>query len=382
MLYILKKAPLWIIFLFKPFVNKHLMVNTMKKSYFIVKLAIFIGASFLQIQANGFEESLDDIEKEFDRTQTVAEKYAIVSRPIPLEEEGSGIKSDKTCAFALAISLGRPSLVAKFLSVVENVNSENLMGYGYRQGFFPTHLALDPQYPKASHAVALEDRLAIIDMLGRKKADFNRRGLSKELYLNPPLAAGWPSGRMLEHATELRARALLYGADPSIVGTSFPSVRSLDRVDNFELVNITLQYFMEKVQDGEIMTLRPVSIVMDAIKKRAAEKDIDLDALIRMSIERSNRSAPIVMGPIKERAAEKDIDLDVFTQMNIQRSKLNQTLQQFRAKLATFKSQKTRNAKSRASHISTIIQELVSELQSLDRKSKRITKAVQVREAI
>lgn len=182
------------------------------------------------------------MEKEFD-SAAPAKRYGIVSKYLNLtylcslksgdeldntqltskvgpaslkfkDEKITPIYYNQTNPLALAISLGKRNLVSKFLSVVEDVNDKALVVWGYRQIYTLPHVALDPRYPEVSQNVPLEDRLEIIDELAKKGADFNKI-IKWGGYKNPPLAAGDSSSFHLEDVLDpLRARALLYGAEP------------------------------------------------------------------------------------------------------------------------------------------------------------------------
>ena len=201
---------------------------------------------------------------EFDAALSSEEKYEIISRPVNLEHllslkciedlnetaltqgVGSGplsymaadverLNADKSTPLALAVSLGKPDFLSHFLSVVTNVNAPELITWGYRQPYFLSHLALDPSYPYAP--ASLEKRLAIIDALAQKGADFNanfQHGLIG-VYNNPPLAAGWGRGHQLPDVPHLRARALAYGADPMQGGSSFDPISFQDDPKLLEL---------------------------------------------------------------------------------------------------------------------------------------------------
>ncbi len=328
----------------------------MKKYYLIIPVFIaFFRIGFSPIQADPIDDFLTHVGEKFEKASTISAKYALVSRPISRSylknlKEGETINRkklhiivdhyDKSCALNLAIARGRSSLVDKFLAVVKNVNDLELTAWGYRQPYTLAHIALDPQYPAPSH-VPLENRLKIIDALGEKGADFNRLLSLVEgacPYSNPPLAAGWPSGGPVKKHKALRARALLYGAIPSQKGTSFHGIKL---EEDPKLLKLTLDYFIERTKAG--VTLRPIPEVMELLKKEAAKTDFDLDKL-------TQKMAPI----------------------NAQRFKIESQLQRCTTELATFKSQGTKKAKRKASHMQLVIETLQGEFENLNRKAKKL----------
>ena len=129
----------------------------------------------------------------------------------------------KTTPLSLAVTMGKPALVDPWLSVIDDVNSDLFATWGYRQPFSLAHHGLDPEHPMYNEQATLEDRLAVLDLLAAKGADFNAM-FKESLYDNPPLAAGDPRGWGGAHEVgqdALRARALLHGANPLLGGTSY-----------------------------------------------------------------------------------------------------------------------------------------------------------------
>ncbi|MCI5057568.1 MAG: hypothetical protein MRY83_15755, partial [Flavobacteriales bacterium] len=213
---------------------------------------------------------------------------------------------NQTNPLALAISLGKRDLVRKFLSVVEDVNDKALVVWGYRQIYTLAHVALDPRYPEVSQNVPLEDRLEIIDELAKKGADFNKI-IKWGGYKNPPLAGGDSSSFHLEDVLDpLRARALLYGANPSLRGSCFYGVKLEEELN---LLSLTISYYIEKEKEGA--SLNPTEEVMAPINMfMLRKKDFNLDKLLEK----------IAKGRLKREKLEDKIQ-DLDSQIDILRSK-------------------------------------------------------------
>jgi len=277
--------------------------------------------------------------------QTIDKKQlkAHVSRD-PIDNGEGRLNCDKTCPLVLAVARGRNHLVSKWLSVVGDVNSWELMGWGYRQPYSLAHMALDPQYPRMRHNVPLEDRLAIVDDLGERGADFNNTGSHAlmGIYNNPPLAAGTLSGHLswkevCNVATPLRARALLYGAIPDTRGSCFGGVH-LDREP--KLVDLALKYFMERTRAGG--KLRPVPAVKAVLKKAAGVKGIHLDKLSRKAAS-----------------------------LNAKYVKIEAQIERHKAELQKYKSQKTKKAQANVRYLLNIIDEGQREIKIFKRKMRK-----------
>lgn len=339
------------------------------KKYYLLKMTLnliaFLVISLSQGQADIWEDYLKDVEGKFDAAPTITQKYKIITEPInkdyldrqqtpyqnlneallragvscdPLvyEDKGSGQKRlnwQKTVPLAVAISLGRRDLVLKFLTAIENVNDPVLTTWGFCQPYTLAHIALDPQYPRASQDVPLENRLLIIDALGENGADFNaiidicNMG---GVYTNPPLAAGKPSGRVEDTFIQVRARALLYGADPQKTGSSFSGINL-----NCEkpLLSYALNYYIERIKARA--KVFPAPLVMDYLKRMALERGMDLDLLLQTTNE--------------VQRIEKQIQRN---ETEIQRLTL----------------QKTKKAKRKRQHLEMIQKEWYQDLKVLNRK--------------
>jgi len=100
----------------------------------------------------------------------------------------------------------------------------------------------------------------------------------------PPLAAGYPSGRPLDIMTQLRARGLLYGADPTKIT---PFWNGLDLKEEKLLGDFTLSYYIEKAEAG--VKLSPTTEVMAWLKKLAAAKGIELKETVQKVEEKAER---------------------------------------------------------------------------------------------
>ena len=130
------------------------------------------------------------------------------------------INFHKTNILMLAIAHGYVKTVSKLLNYIDDVNDPMLTAWGYRQPYWPAHMAVDQAVVRSS--ISLEDRLAIIDLLGQKGADFNIMPGDFEIgiYNNPPLIAGTCGLHIIDDTFKLLARAVLYGADPMVQGSS------------------------------------------------------------------------------------------------------------------------------------------------------------------
>ncbi len=323
-----------------------------------------------------YDQYLDLVENEFDRTEGQQNKYLIVTRPInneyldrlknlkDLDEKKltEGLSKDlkeikdclsptfffgnteKTTPISIAVSLGKASLVQKFFSVIDDVNSDHCLAWGYRQPYTLAHMALDPQYPLAKAFVSKEDRLAIVDALAQKKADFNRIARTHD-YRNPPLAAGEPSGRELrEISSFLRARALLHGADPELGGSSFFGVTLKYAHSPYKSNNLTqecLKQYLEKISLGEFVS--PLPKVLAHLKQAAHEAGFDLD--------------------------ERVTQLKTFA---LEREKLNARRQKIDVEITNLKSQQTKLAKRKVRHLQNVKQELEQALTKLERTTLRL----------
>ncbi|OJX11694.1 MAG: hypothetical protein BGO77_07165 [Caedibacter sp. 37-49] len=323
-----------------------------------------------------YDQYLDLVENEFDRTEGQQNKYLIVTRPInneylayltnfkDLDEKKltEGLSKDlkeikdcpiptfffenteKTTPISMAVSLGKASLVQKFLSVIDDVNSDHCLAWGYRQPYTLAHMALDPQYPLAKAFVSKEDRLAIVDALAQKKADFNLIAKTHD-YRNPPLAAGEASGRELrEISSFLRARALLHGADPELCGSSFFGVilkYKFSPYKNMEITKVCLKQYLEKISLGEFVS--PLPKVLAHLKQAANEAGFDLE----------------------ERVAQ----LKTFS---LEREKFNARRQEIEVKITNLRSQRTKRAKRKVLHLQNVKQELEQALTKLERTTLRL----------
>lgn len=290
--------------------------------------------------------------------QEPSQKLALISQPINLEYL-SDLKTiedldskeltpdekffyNKTTPIALAVSLDELNRVTQFLKAIPDVNDPSLTGWGYRQPYTLAHMALDPQYPKAAGDISLSTRLAIIDMLGEKRADFNAiiRADLEGVYENPPLLVGDLSGRPFKFMSELRARALLYGGDPKIIGSS--GGLGFVRGWSYKLDSDTcLDYYIEKMRAGA--TVYPVVDVMDRLNKVAGEKGINLTLLLE-NINSLHQNKDKIQLQMDCRAGE----------------------------IAKLKLQKTKKAKRKIQHLQTIQSEDMKEISRLNRRLKHL----------
>ena len=198
----------------------------------------------------------------------------------PTPEGGSRLNVEKTTPLSLAVSLGQKDLVARWLEPVDNINDLKHTSWSYRQPVHPLGQALDPEHPVYNPFVPLEDRLEIIDLLAAKGANFNAM-LPESLYNNPAIAAGEPrgwGGGMRVGQDALRVRALLYGADPTLKGTSYnPSILTHDLRKNDFVAELHTQekHLMQKVANHSALIVRRHPEVSYALG-RAFQKEGDL----------------------------------------------------------------------------------------------------------
>ncbi|MBX9620460.1 MAG: hypothetical protein K2X28_00255 [Alphaproteobacteria bacterium] len=280
--------------------------NPFLKSFIVISFL----ASSLRIQANPIDDYLLAVEREFD-SAPLAKRYGIVSKYLNLtylcslkngdeldnnqvtskvgpaslkckDDKITPIYYNQTNPLALAISLGKRDLVSKFLSAVEDPNDKALAVWGWRQIYTLAHVALDPQFPEVSRNVPLEARLEIIDALAEKGANFNKI-IKWGGYKNPPLAGGEPSSWHLKNVIDhLRARALLYGADPSLGGSCFYRI---NLKEEFNLLSLTISYYIEKEKVGA--NLSPTEEVMAPLNMFILRKeDLNLDSLLKKIAKR------------------------------------------------------------------------------------------------
>ena len=262
-------------------INSKLLSNPIYKLFSFFSFCIVLGAS--QLNASSFwDDYLANVEQRFDAAGSPADKYSIISEPLNLEylysaswegiapaaldltklhkdvNRGDMIKVTtdqrlvcqfrKTHPLALTISCGKSALLAKFLKVVPHDNLKDLMTWGYRQPYNMAHLALDPSYPSIA-GIADTARLEIIDLLSHKHINWNYIYPANQLgvYENPPLSAGEPSGRCSGNRAQLRASAILRGADPYKKGSSFGG---LYLSENSEVIKSSLDQYLETKGTG------------------------------------------------------------------------------------------------------------------------------------
>ncbi len=181
-----------------------------------------IGDKARRLKEAAMMDLLTSAEAEFNAAPDQEAKFAIVYRRLGETDEIGGIKYARNNLLSLAIRAGNPRMVENFLSAVPDMNSESLFVWGYRQIYNIAHVVLDP-IAYRHDTVALSTRLVIVDLVARKGADFNWKHpyMDVDIYENPPLSAGEPRGCHSQHINDLRARALLWGADPCLKGSSF-----------------------------------------------------------------------------------------------------------------------------------------------------------------
>jgi len=182
---------------------------------------------------------LKGVQKEILSLQDFQERENVLARTIDLkylQKEGPGnqellylknsqLKKDfRMNALALSIIVNKPEQVLFFLQYVKDINDAQWNVFGYRQEYNLACVALDGynDYADGEQYFDLSARLAIIDILGKRGINWNFLPLKPDLYSNPPLSAGVPSGHCPDpdDIRDLRSRAILHGADPQKYGTS------------------------------------------------------------------------------------------------------------------------------------------------------------------
>ena len=215
------------------------------------------------------EEMLRRIEAEFDAASE-ENRFAIVSRHI-----GEAQIADKEYAsentLSLAIRLGYIRMVEKFLKVEKlDINSDELYIWGYRQLYSIAHVALDPtEY--CDDSVPLYRRLSIIDLIAEMGANFDWVP-PFGAYNNPPLSAGEPRGSHSQHMDALRARALLWGADPCLKGSSFLGLEK-----NMGVFELALNQLYDLAEIG--VKVKPTEHTIKMMKDIAKEREAAHKAL-------------------------------------------------------------------------------------------------------
>jgi hypothetical protein len=162
----------------------------------VLSVTVLLTVSYAQEDEVRARHYLDQVKENFNRASTAKQKLDIALQPVNrnfIYSQASSMQpqmsSDKANPLSFAICLGDVDLVHKFLSVIPDVNDLKLAAWGYRQPYMPTHMALDPSFPHIKD-VPLAHRLAIIDAIGVKGADFKLVDYKASHYTNPPLAAG------------------------------------------------------------------------------------------------------------------------------------------------------------------------------------------------
>lgn len=244
------------------------MIKKIKKIKMIKKILLLamFGSSIL---VNGFALDLPDyliyVNEQFNNSNSEYDKQNIISQPINIQyvknlkslQDLDSVKLKNTTAFnksnaiAIAVAVGDITLVRKFLSVIDNVNDVSLLTSGYRQFFSLAHVVLLPEltYKANINDLYIKNLLNIIDELGRAGINFNFIPQGGT-YQNPPLAMGsaWSHSTFsYEQTTMLEARAMLYGANPRLKGSSFNGV-NLDKMD--EIYDLIKAYYFELVKDS------------------------------------------------------------------------------------------------------------------------------------
>ena len=257
-------------------------------------LSIFLITVF-EARANPVIEYLKGLDSEFDHA-SLSKKAEMATCPVNENylislKAGDGIdleslthsksrqspdefvelrRTETTSPVALSLVTGQLDIFQKFLGSMEDVNAS--VTWGWRQHYTLAHLALNPTYP-LPFDVSLATRLAIIDALGDREADFNITG--NDIYANPPLFAGYSSGRHVDEFETLRLRAMLYGADPDVHGGSFSGRPDLNLPKSKifqERMGLLFDWYVEKLKLGQGAHLRPVGQIMRILEDIAKER--------------------------------------------------------------------------------------------------------------
>ncbi len=183
-----------------------------------------------------YNQILSSVEEKFDATLDQEGRFKLIIEPILVPKNGTAMQYNLgrgddipwRHALSVAIYTRNVKLVDKFLSAIQTDEEILKTGVeGYRQVYMPPHVALDSteRFFDSHHyedsdrinnevGGSLEDRLTIIDLLGKKGFDFNYGNKSDHVLLT-----GTGTGRS-ENMNAVVARALLWGADPSVLTAS------------------------------------------------------------------------------------------------------------------------------------------------------------------
>ncbi|APD50410.1 hypothetical protein [Francisella hispaniensis] len=301
----------------------------------ITLLTLLLPCLFL----NGYSVSLDSylsyVEQKFDKsTSTEAKRYEVIkplnikylSKVSSIEDidesqlvvEDLGKISLISNALALAIASADIQKTQKFLQVIDDVNDNKLVSSGYRQLVGLPHIAVNPlrQLKIFDKQAKLDSdyvkrMLKIIDVLAQYDANFNMLNCENYygyVYNNTPLVHAELVSSIYSFNSNLQyqlmTRAILYGADPELPGTT-------GRLTNYYKYNrdlknlkpLILEYYAElstdpikfkKVKLAEsVMANKEISDILKAIDKKrfnSSDHESTPKAVNKVSSQSDNES--------------------------------------------------------------------------------------------
>ncbi|MBK2357812.1 hypothetical protein [Francisella hispaniensis] len=303
----------------------------------ITSLTLLLPCLFL----NGYSVSLDSYlsyaEQRFDEsTSTEAKRYEVIkplnikylSKVSSIEDidesqlvvEDLGKISPISNALALAIASADIQKTQKFLQVIDDVNDKKLVSSGYRQLVGLPHIAVNPlrQLKIFDKQAKLDSdyvkrMLKIIDVLAQYDANFNMLNCENYygyVYNNTPLVHAELVSSIYSFNSNLQyqlmTRAILYGADPELSGTT-------GRLTNYYKYNrdlknlkpLILEYYAElsinrekfkKVKLAEsVLANKEISDILKAIDEKqsnSSDHEAMPKAVNKVSSQSDNESTP------------------------------------------------------------------------------------------
>lgn len=254
---------------------------------------------------------LEEENAKFDNAKTREAKFAVVSQPLNLTYlerllagalvEKAAVRKDVSSdildcrletinvntsnVLMIAISFGRVDLVSKFLTVIDDINNPKLYAWGFKQPYFPAHMAM---HPEGSVRISMVAQLNMIRLIGQAGADFNYR--PPFICSNPPLAAGLFSGDSnMDLVYQRQAYGLLCGAKPKLKGTVFAGI---DLQRNKKVFELAFSYFLNRVFSESLIGLK-IDLTVKNIFKDFAKERADLDECCDLSFGIINTTAQI-----------------------------------------------------------------------------------------
>jgi hypothetical protein len=317
-----------------------------------ISLDVFEGTP--NLPACGFQNFRQSFNDGVFSAETTFPKDCPAGREVADRSNSYTWNQNNTNALGLAIVLGRPHTLRRFLGVVENPNSLDLSITVFRQQGSLAHVALDPFFPDCGVFSPLDSYLETIDILGRKGVNFNSIPLCPYYtYRNPPLVCQRSMERGIRSFPEimgvyLRARALLYGADPRIGGSSFSLLLREGTEEHLftqgRIMKQTLAYYCERLLAGEGQYVR----MIPAVKERLGET-----------------------------ARYHGFPLERFEEFSERTQRLRAKIENRREEIGEILSPESRAGKRRSDHLNGIVRGLESELASVNRHWNRFYKKTQ-----